>query len=85
MYKRQGLDTSDPGSAYSIRLLQLGDSSANDISNSNILTESELSNALDGDRILTYWTVANAISNINLTITAYYARMKIYKIYIERG
>ena len=85
VYLELGLDALDPSPAYSIRLLQLGDSSANDISNNNMLTEAELANALDGDRILTYWTVANAISNINLTITAYYARMKIYKIYIERG
>ena len=85
VYLELGLDTSDPSSVYSIRIGQLGDSSANDISNNNMLTEAELSNALDGDRILTYWTVANAISNINLTITAYYARIKIYKIYIERG
>lgn len=85
VYLELGLDTSDPASVYSIRIGQLGDSSANDISNSNMLTEAELANALDGDKILTYWTVASAVTNINLTITAYYARMKIYKIYIERG
>lgn len=85
VYLELGLEASDPSPAYSLRIGQLGDSSANDISNSNLLTESELSNALDGDRILTYWTVANAVSNIDLTITAYYARVKIYKIYIERG
>ena len=85
VYLELGLEASDPSPAYSLRIGQLGDSSANDISNSNLLTESELSNALDGDRILTYWTVASAVSNIDLTITAYYARVKIYKIYIERG
>lgn len=85
VYLELGLEASDPSPAYSLRIGQLGDSSANDISNSNLLTESELANALDGDRILTYWTVASAVSNIDLTITAYYARVKIYKIYIERG
>lgn len=85
VYLQLGLDISDPASTYSIKIGQLGDSSANDISNSNMLTEQQISNALDGDKILTYWTVANAVSNIDLTITSYYARVKIYKIYIERG
>ena len=85
VYLQLGLDTSDPASIYSIRIGQLGDSSANNISNSNMLTEQQISNALDGDKITTYWTVANAVSNIDLTITSYYARVKIYKIYVERG
>lgn len=85
VYLQLGLDTSDPASTHSIRIGQLGDSSANNISNSNMLTEQQISNALDGDKITTYWTVANAVSNIDLTITSYYARVKIYKIYVERG
>lgn len=85
VYVQLGLNATDPASIYSIRIGQLGDSSANNISNSNMLTEEQISNALHGDKITTYWTVASTISNIDLTITSYYARVNIYKIYIERG
>lgn len=85
VYVQLGLNATDPASIYSIRIGQLGDSSANNISNSNMLTEEQISNALHGDKITTYWTVASTVSNIDLTITSYYARVNIYKIYIERG
>lgn len=85
VYVQLGLNATDPASIYSIRIGQLGDSSANNISNSNMLTEEQISNALHGDKITTYWTVASTVSNIELTITSYYARVNIYKIYIERG
>lgn len=85
VYIQLGLNATDPASIYSIRIGQLGDSSANNISNSNMLTEEQISNALHGDKITTYWTVASTVSNIDLTITSYYARVNIYKIYIERG
>lgn len=85
VYVQLGLNATDPASIYSIRIGQLGDSSANNISNSNMLTEEQISNALHGDKITTYWTIASTVSNIDLTITSYYARVNIYKIYIERG
>lgn len=85
VYVQLGLNATDPASIYSIRIGQLGDSSANNISNSNMLTEEQISNVLHGDKITTYWTVASTVSNIDLTITSYYARVNIYKIYIERG
>lgn len=85
VYVQLGLNATDPASIYSIRIGQLGDSSANNISNSNMLTEEQILNALHGDKITTYWTVASTVSNIDLTITSYYARVNIYKIYIERG
>lgn len=85
VYVQLGLNATDPASIYSIRIGQLGDSSTNNISNSNMLTEEQISNALHGDKITTYWTVASTVSNIDLTITSYYARVNIYKIYIERG
>lgn len=81
-----GLGTNDPSSVYTMRCLVLGDGSANNISGSNMISESAISSALSGNnQVDTYWTVANNLSNINLAFTAYFARVNIYKIYIERG
>ena len=81
-----GLGTNDPSSVYTMRCSVLGDGSANNISGSNMLSESAISSALSGNnQVDTYWTVANNLSNINLAFTAYFARVNIYKIYIERG
>ena len=80
-----GLATTDPSGIYSIRSLQLGDNSANDISNSNMLSEDAISKSLVDGKVDTYWTIASSLSNIELTFTGYFARVNIYKIYIERG
>ena len=80
-----GLATTDPSDIYSIRSLQLGDNSANDISNSNMLSEDAISKNLVDGKVDTYWTIASSLSNIELTFTGYFARVNIYKIYIERG
>ena len=80
-----GLATTDPASAYSIRSMQLGDNSANDISGSNMISEEAISKNLVNGKVDTYWTVASSLSNIELTFTGYFARVNIYKIYIERG
>ena len=80
-----GLSTTDPANIYSIRFMQLGDSSANDISGSNMISEEAISKNLVNGKVDTYWTVASSLSNIELTFTGYFARVNIYKIYIERG
>ena len=80
-----GLATTDPASIYSIRSMQLGDNSANDISGSNMISEEAISKNLVDGKVDTYWTVAGSLSNIELTFTGYFARVNIYKIYIERG
>lgn len=81
-----GLGTSDPSSIYSLRSLVLGDGSANNISNSNMINEVQINEALSSDgKVDTYWTIAGNLSNITLTFTCYFARVNIYKIYIERG
>ena len=81
-----GLGTSDPSSIYSLRSLILGDGSANNISNSNMINEVQINEALSSDgKVDTYWTIAGNLSNITLTFTCYFARVNIYKIYIERG
>ena len=80
-----GLATTDPASVYSIRSMQLGDNSANDISGSNMISEEAISKNLVNGKVDTYWTVASSLSNIELTFTGYFARVNIYKIYIERG
>ena len=80
-----GLATTDPASIYSIRSMQLGDNSANDISGSNMISEEAISKNLVNGKVDTYWTVASSLSNIELTFTGYFARVNIYKIYIERG
>lgn len=81
-----GLGTSDPSSIYSLRSLVLGDGSANNISNSNMINEVQIKDALSNDgKVDTYWTIAGNLSNITLTFTCYFARVNIYKIYIERG
>lgn len=80
-----GLATTDPASMYSIRSMQLGDNSANDISGSNMISEEAISKNLVNGKVDTYWTVASSLSNIELTFTGYFARVNIYKIYIERG
>ena len=80
-----GLATTDPSGIYSIRSLQLGDNSANDISGSNMLPEDTISKNLIDGKVDTYWTIASSLSNIELTFTGYFARVNIYKIYIERG
>ena len=81
-----GLGTSDPSSIYSLRSLVLGDGSANNISNSNMINEVQINEALSSDgKVDTYWTIAGSLSNITLTFTCYFARVNIYKIYIERG
>ncbi len=80
-----GLATTEPSSLYSIRSLQLGDGSANDISGSNMLSEEAINGALINGKVDTYWTMASALSDTNLTFTGYFSRVNIYKIYIERG
>ncbi len=81
-----GLGTSEPSSIYSFRSLVLGDGSANNISNSNMINEAQIKDALSSDgKVDTYWTIAGNLSNITLTFTCYFARVNIYKIYIERG
>ena len=80
-----GLATTDPASIYNIRSMQLGDNSANDISGSNMISEEAISKNLVNGKVDTYWTVASSLSNIELTFTGYFARVNIYKIYIERG
>ena len=80
-----GLATTDPASIYSIRSMQLGDNSANDVSGSNMISEEAISKNLVNGKVDTYWTVASSLSNIELTFTGYFARVNIYKIYIERG
>ena len=80
-----GLATTDPASIYSIRSMQLGDNSANNISGSNMISEEAISKNLVNGKVDTYWTVASSLSNIELTFTGYFARVNIYKIYIERG
>lgn len=81
-----GLGTSEPSSIYSLRSLVLGDGSANNISNSNMINEAQIKDALSSDgKVDTYWTIAGNLSNITLTFTCYFARVNIYKIYIERG
>ena len=80
-----GLATTDPASIYSIRSMQLGDNSANDISGSNMISEEAISKNLVNGKVDTYWTIASSLSNIELTFTGYFARVNIYKIYIERG
>lgn len=81
-----GLGTSEPSSIYSLRSLVLGDGSANNISNSNMINEVQINEALSNDgKVDTYWTIAGNLSNITLTFTCYFARVNIYKIYIERS
>ena len=81
-----GLGTSEPSSIYSLRSLVLGDGSANNISNSNMINEVQINEALSSDgKVDTYWTIAGNLSNITLTFTCYFARVNIYKIYIERS
>lgn len=81
-----GLGTSEPSSIYSLRSLVLGDGSANNISNSNVINEVQINEALSNDgKVDTYWTIAGNLSNITLTFTCYFARVNIYKIYIERS
>ena len=75
-----GLATTDPASIYSIRSMQLGDNSANDISGSNMISEEAISKNLVNGKVDTYWTVASSLSNIELTFTGYFARVNIYKI-----
>ena len=85
VYMDIGLDTSDPSAGYSIRMFQLGDSSVNNFTDTNMINESQISTALNGkDKVTIYWTVANAISNIDLTLTSYFARVKIFKIWIDK-
>ena len=86
VYMDIGLDTSDPGSGYSIRIPQLGDSSVNNFTDTNMINESQIYNALNGkDKVTIYWTVANTVSNIDLTLTSYFARVKIFKIWIDKN
>ena len=86
VYMDIGLDTSDPGSGYSIRIPQLGDSSVNNFTDTNMINESQIYNALNGkDKVTIYWTVYSAVSNIDLTLTSYFARVKIFKIWIDRN
>ena len=81
-----GLGTSEPSSIYSVRSLVLGDGSANNISNANMINEVQINEALSNDgKVDTYWTIAGDLSDITLTFTCYFARVNIYKIYIERG
>ena len=81
-----GLGTSEPSSIYSLRSLVLGDGSANNISNSNMINEVQINEALSSDgKVDTYWTIAGNLSNITLTFPCYFARVNIYKIYIERS
>ena len=81
-----GLGTIEPSSIYSLRSLVLGDGSANNISNSNMINEVQINEALSNDgKVDTYWTIAGNLSNITLTFTCYFARVNIYKIYIERS
>ena len=86
VYMDIGLDTSDPGSGYSIRIPQLGDSSVNNFTDTNMINESQIFNALNGkDKVTIYWTVANTVTDIDLTITSYFARIKIFKIWIDKN
>ena len=86
VYMDIGLDTSDPGSGYSIRIPQLGDSSVNNFTDTNMINESQISSALNGkDKVTICWTVANTVSNIDLTLTSYFARVKIFKIWIDKN
>ena len=86
VYMDIGLDTSDPGSGYSIRIPQLGDSSVNNFTDTNMINESQIYNALNGkDKVTIYWTVYSAVSNIDLTLTSYFARVKIFKIWIDKN
>ena len=81
-----GLGTDAPSSIYSLRSLVLGDGSANNISNANMINEVQINEALSNDgKVDTYWTIAADLSDITLTFTCYFARVNIYKIYIERG
>ena len=86
VYMDIGLDTSDPLPGYSIRLLQLGDSSVNNFTDTNMINESQISTALNGkDKVTIYWTVYSAVTNIDLTLSSYFARVKIFKIWIEKN
>ncbi len=86
VYMDIGLDTDSPSNGYSIRMLQLGDSSVNNFTNTNMINESQISTALNGkDKVTIYWTIANTVSNIDLTLTSYFARVKIFKIWIDKN
>lgn len=86
VYMDIGLDTSDPGSGYSIRIPQLGDSSVNNFTDTNMINESQIYNALNGkDKVTIYWTLANTVTDIDLTLTSYFARIKIFKIWIDKN
>lgn len=86
VYMDIGLDTDSPSTVYSIRMLQLGDSSVNNFTNTNMINESQISNALNGkDKVTIYWTVANTVTDIDLTLTSYFARVKIFKIWIDKN
>lgn len=86
VYMDIGLDTLDPGSGYSIRIPQLGDSSVNNFTDTNMINESQISTALNGkDKVTIYWTVANTVTDIDLTLTSYFARVKIFKIWIDKN
>lgn len=86
VYMDIGLDTDSPSAGYSIRIPQLGDSSVNNFTNTNMINESQISTALNGkDKVTIYWTVSNTVTNIDLTLTSYFARVKIFKIWIDKN
>lgn len=86
VYMDIGLDTDSPSNGYSIRMLQLGDSSVNNFTNTNMINESQISTALNGkDKVTVYWTLYSTVTNIDLTLTSYFARVKIFKIWIDKN
>ena len=86
VYMDIGLDTDSPSAGYSIRIPQLGDSSVNNFTDTNMINESQISTALNGkDKVTIYWTVANTVTDIDLTLTSYFARVKIFKIWIDKN
>lgn len=86
IYMDIGLDTDSPSTTYSIRIPQLGDSSVNNFTNTNMIDESQISNALNGkDKVTIYWTLYNTVTNIDLTLMSYFARVKIFKIWIDKN
>lgn len=86
VYMDIGLNTDSPSTTYSIMIPQLGDSSVNNFTNTNMINESQISNALNGkDKVTIYWTVANTVTDIDLTLTSYFARIKIFKIWIDKN
>ena len=86
VYMDIGLDTDSPSTAYSIRIPQLGDSSVNNFTDTNMINESQISTALNGkDKVTIYWTIYSTVTNIDLTLTSYFARVKIFKIWIDKN